>query len=141
MLPVGVEEDQELPVSASRCSVDTDLTRNQSYQHASAHHAAQTAFIPLPSPLKRRNLALKLGLWILKHEAHLLRLKGVVSTEDGVLLTLQWAFGDAQADIALFGRISESPPIAQMGLTVIAEEYFDFEAGDALIVSLESGEI
>lgn len=139
MLPPCLGVDQEPSTSAYGCFEDTDPTRNHSHQHVSAHYSAKTVFLPLPRPLKRSILALHLGLWILKHEIHLLRLKGMVTLDDGSVLTLQWAYGDAQADLALFGRVSAEPPRTQMGLTLIAGEDFDFSAGEALIFSLESG--
>lgn len=138
MLPPRLAVDQAPATTVSGCFEDIHSGRSHSHLHASAHHFAKTVFLPLPRPLKRRTLALRLGLWILKHENHLLRLKGMVSMEDGSVLTLQWAYGDAQTDIALFGRVSESPSTVQMGLTVIAEEDFDFSACQALILLLES---
>jgi G3E family GTPase len=137
MLPSHLAVDQEPATPVSGCFEDIDPGR--SHSHPSAHHSAKTVFLPLSSPLDRRTLALQLSPWILKHEAHLLRLKGMVSLQDGSVLTLQWAYGDAQADIAPFGRVSESPPTVQMGLTVIAGEDFDFSAGETLIRLLEPG--
>jgi G3E family GTPase len=141
MLPARIASDQELSASVSRGAEDIDPGRSHGHHHASMHHSAKTVVLPLPHPLKRRTLALRLSLWILKHEIHLLRLKGMVSMDDGSVLTLQWAYGDVQADIALFGRVSESPLTMQMGLTVIAEGSFNFSAGEALILLLEPGQI
>lgn len=138
MLPPDLSLNQETRTSVSGRSEDTDCEHSPDLHHASAHHSAKTAFFRLPTPLKRNVLALQLSLWILKHELHLLRVKGMVSVDDGSILTLQWAYGDAQADIALFGRVSETSPALRMGLTVIAGEDFDFSAGESLIRLLES---
>jgi G3E family GTPase len=108
-------------------------THSHHNEHASKHHSARTAFLALPGALKRQTLGLQLGLWIGKHQDQLLRLKGMVRMDDGSVVTVQWANGDAGADIAPFGRVGELPGAVQMGLTVIAEEAFDFPAGEALV--------
>lgn len=133
MLASRPAQDQQPPALVTG-SIDNEAAANShNHPHASAHHSARTAFLALPSVLKRHTLALPLGLWIRKHESHLLRLKGLVSLDDSSVVTVQWACGDAQADIAPFGRVDQLPLRAQLGLTVIAQQDFDFSANEALV--------
>lgn len=140
MLPASAVHQEPITPMPERAEA-SDPELGHHHQHAAALHSAETLFLALPRPLERRTLALQLGLWILKHEARLLRVKGMVTIQDDFVVTVQWAHGDPQADIAPFGRGLGFPPTVQMGLTVIAEKEFDPGAGQALVVLLQSSAI
>lgn len=93
--------------------------------HDGTHHGAQTVFFPLPNPLKRQAFWTQLERWIRKHEASLLRIKGVIKINDGALVTVQWSLGDSQADMALFSTAADPAHRLRTGLTVIALKNFD----------------
>jgi G3E family GTPase len=138
MLPTRLVADLEPTNSVLELVEHSDPRHSHRHGDGSFNHAVQTVFLPLPHSLKRHTLALQLRLWICKHGNHLLRLKGMVRIDDGSVLILQWAYGDVEADIAPFGRVSESFPAMRMGLTVIASEDFDFSAAETLSLLLES---
>ena len=125
------------PPAAKAGPVDgvTSVPRSN-HHHIQEQHSARTVFLALPCALKRHVLAVQLDLWIRKHELHLLRLKGMVSLEDGSIVTVQWVHGDARVDIALFKRVSDSSTTIKMGLTVISDKDFESSVGEALILLL-----
>jgi G3E family GTPase len=133
MLASYPSTDEEPPASVVGSLDGLALKHSHNHHHALTHHSARTAFLALPGALKRQTLAMQLGLWIGKYESQLLRLKGMVRMDDGSVVTIQWATGDAGADIAPFGRAGDLPLAAPMGLTVIAEAAFDFSAGQTLV--------
>ena len=89
------------------------------------HHGARTIFFPLPNPLKRQAFFAQLELWIRKHEASLLRIKGLIQINDGALVTVQWSLGDRQADMVPFSTAADPAHALRTGLTVIALKNFD----------------
>ena len=97
----------------------------QEHAHDGAHHGARTLFSPLPEPLKRQAFLTQLERWIHKHEASLLRIKGIIQIDDGTLVTMQWSLGDSQADMAPFSTAADPAQPVRTGLTVIALQDFD----------------
>ncbi len=93
--------------------------------HDGTHHGARSVFFPLPDPLKRQAFWTQLGRWIRKHQASLLRIKGLVLINDGSLVTVQWSLGDSHADMALFSTAADPAHRLRTGLTVIAHQDFN----------------
>ena len=85
-------------------------------------HGAQTVFFPLPNPLKRQAFWTQLEHWIRKHEASLLRIKGLIQINDGALVSVQWSLGDMQADMVPFSTAADPVHPVRTGLTVIAHQ-------------------
>jgi G3E family GTPase len=111
-------------MAASRDVLGSATSQNHPHQHQH-DHAVRTQFFPLPEPLKPQAFSTQLDHWIEKHKDFLLRIKGLVQTNDGALVIVQWALGDAQADMALFSTSLNPSYIVQTGLTVI----FDGDVG------------
>jgi len=79
----------------------------------------------MPDSVKRQAFWTRLEHWICKHEASLLRIKGMIQIDDGTLVTVQWSLGDRQADMALFSTAADPALTLRTGLTVIADQEFD----------------
>ena len=108
-------------------NLDLEHGHRHNKAHEGAHHGARTVFFPLPNPLKRQAFWTQLEHWIRKHEASLLRIKGVIQINDGALVTVQWSLGDRQADMAPFSTSAESALTLRTGLTVIAHQDFELD--------------
>ena len=102
-------------------------THDHMHEHPNdgSHHGARSVFFPRPHPLKRQAFWTQLEHWIRKHEASLLRIKGVIQIDDGTLVTVQWSLGDSQADMAPFHTAADPDHPMQLGITVIVHQDFD----------------
>jgi G3E family GTPase len=81
--------------------------------HGQHHHHAAAQWMPMAQPMSRAALQERVGAL---RDDTLLRLKGVVRLDDGVLHAVQWSPGDARASVTPFD--GEPPPL---GLTRIAQ--------------------
>ena len=91
------------------------------HEHAydAGAHGASATFMPLSRRLVRRGIESRLAQWAEARAPGLLRVKGIVSVDDGRLVTLQWAPGEGGSQV---GDVAfpAGATAAVLGLTVIA---------------------
>lgn len=91
-------------------------------EHGNAHdhhHAAQASFVPLPQPVARDWLLIRLHTLAGALADDLLRVKGIVALDDGRRCVVQFAPGDRRFDVRPLDE-APGPAASQPGLTVIA---------------------